>query len=168
MSEPPGSPEDLFILSLDGDHVPRRIFPTASHANRFGARLSPDGSMIAYTSEESGTREVYLQPYPALNRRIHVSSGGGFRSAWSGDSKTLFYRFQDRLYGADITTSPELAASTPRLLIQRMPETRYDAAPDGTRFLVSQAPGGFVPQTRINVVLNWAREAGLDGPDERR
>jgi len=151
-------------VRLEGDRTPKRIFANPAYANRFGARLSPDGSLIAYTSEESGTMEVWLQPFPGLDRKIPVSSGGGFRSAWSADSKTLYYRSQDRLYAADVAKGPDLLVSAPRLILEHLPEARYDASPDGTRFILAQPPGASIPQTRINVVLNWAREAGLDRP----
>ncbi len=163
MAATAGGPEDLFIVHLEGDRTPQRLFSSPAYASRFGARLSPDGTLIAYTSEESGRMEICLQPFPALDRKIPVSSGGGLRSAWSGDGNTLYYRSQDRLYAADVRTSPELAVSEPRLVLEHLPESRYDAAPDGSRFIVAQTPGGSLPPSRINIVVNWA-EAELNGP----
>jgi serine/threonine-protein kinase len=162
MATSPQGPDDLFVMDVAGDRTPRRVFPAPSRASRFGARLSPDGTLIAYTSEESGRMEVYLQPFPALDHKIVVSTDGGLRSAWSGDGKMLYYRAEDRLLSAAVTTVPELAASAPRVLLDHLPIYRYDAAPDGTRFIMAQPPGGSGPQTKINVVLNWAASAGLD------
>ena len=46
--------------------------------------ISPDGHWIAYESDESGTREVYAGPFPAVDTALHqVSTGSGTRPLWS-------------------------------------------------------------------------------------
>jgi hypothetical protein len=46
--------------------------------------FSPDGRYVAYVSDESGQREVYIRPYPALGSRTTVSVGGGTEPVWRG------------------------------------------------------------------------------------
>ena len=54
-------------------------------------RFSPDGHWVAYTSNESGRQEVYVQPFPATGAQFQVSSGGGREPHWRKDGTELFY-----------------------------------------------------------------------------
>lgn len=49
------------------------------------------GRWIAYTSDELGTFEVYLQSFPELGERIAISSGGSCEPVWRGDGRELYY-----------------------------------------------------------------------------
>jgi len=60
------------------------------------ARFSPDGKWIAYTSDESGQDEVYVQPFPKGGDKLPVSIGGGREPYWRGDGKEIFYLSVDR------------------------------------------------------------------------
>jgi Tol biopolymer transport system component len=76
--------------------------------------LSTDGRWLAYTSNESGTWDVYVQPFPALDRKWRVSPDGGSRPAWRRDGRELFYTAPDqRLMAISITTSPSFTAGAP-------------------------------------------------------
>ena len=44
--------------------------------------LSPDGRWMAYMSNESGTPEVYVQPYPGPGEEIRISPAGGMDPIW--------------------------------------------------------------------------------------
>ena len=70
------------------------------------AELSPDGRFLAYTSNESGTDEVFVRPFPALeSRRWQVSSGGGSRPLWSRDGSEIFFLDgRNHLTAAPVTT----------------------------------------------------------------
>ena len=59
--------------------------------NELVPRFSPDGRYVAYVSNESGQREVYVQPFPEGGRKVAVSSNGGTKVRWSRDGKELFY-----------------------------------------------------------------------------
>ena len=40
--------------------------------------LSPDGRWMAYESDESGQRQVYVRPFPNVDDgKLAISSGGG-------------------------------------------------------------------------------------------
>ena len=60
-------------------------------ANEWDANLSPDGRWLAYSSDESGREEVYVQPYPGPGGREQISVDGGSEPAWSKSGKELFY-----------------------------------------------------------------------------
>jgi Tol biopolymer transport system component len=55
------------------------------------AMFSPDGRWIAYCSTESGSWEVYVQPFPRKDAKVQVSSGGGRIPFWSRNGRDLFY-----------------------------------------------------------------------------
>ena len=38
--------------------------------------LSPDGRWLAYVSDESGINQLYVRPYPALDRKWQISQNG--------------------------------------------------------------------------------------------
>lgn len=62
-----------------------------ARTNETQGRFSPDGHGIAYTSDETGTPEVYVQPFPTTGAKWQVSSMGGSDPQWRGDGRELFY-----------------------------------------------------------------------------
>jgi eukaryotic-like serine/threonine-protein kinase len=56
--------------------------------------VSPDGKWIAYTSELTGRKEVYVQPFPTGTGRWQISPDaglGGDWPRWRKDSQELYY-----------------------------------------------------------------------------
>jgi WD40 repeat protein len=64
----------------------------ATDAQEENASVSGNGSWIAYISERSGIREVYVQPLTRGGAVIQISTGGGDNPQWSRASNELFYR----------------------------------------------------------------------------
>ncbi len=133
-----------------------------------GPEVSPDGRWVAYTSSQTGDREVVVQAFPGPGPRAQISAGGGFNPAWSADGRTLYYLRQIDPVGYAmvanaIVSSPILSGGKPRELFRR-PEAEpcvaarcYDVSPDGPRFLLrdeSVVPRASV--TRMDLVVNWA------------
>src|SRR5205823_5782163 len=59
--------------------------------------FSPDGRWIAYASNESGSWEVYVRPFPpTAEHAVQVSIGGGRIPKWSDDGRSLFYNTDDQ------------------------------------------------------------------------
>src|SRR5205814_9139535 len=68
--------------------------------------VSPDSSLFAYVSNESGQPEVYVARYPSLADRRQVSNGGGQNPHWRSDSRELFFvSSAEMLTSVDITSS---------------------------------------------------------------
>ena len=133
--------------------------PGAMHAN-----LSRDGNLVAYTSNESGKNEVYVQTVPLSDRKAQVSIGGGFEPRWARDVNELFYLSEDRKLMV-VTIGTDLSRSVPKALFQtRVPEgvgpfrTNYVPTRDGKRFLINTQVSEPAPNP-ITIVLNWT--AGL-------
>ena len=83
---------DLWILPFDGDKKPVPFL--ASSRNETHAQVSPDGKWIAYTSELTGRKEVYVQPFPSGTGRWQISPDaglGGDWPRWRKDSQELYY-----------------------------------------------------------------------------
>ncbi|MDX1389618.1 MAG: hypothetical protein R3344_10540, partial [Acidobacteriota bacterium] len=60
--------------------------------------LSPDGRFMAYVADESGTQQVFVQPFPGLDRKVKVSTDGGGEPVWSKDGTELFFRAEGRVF----------------------------------------------------------------------
>ena len=82
---------DIWVLPLTGDRRPSPIVQTQSDDE--AATFSPDGRWIAYQSAESGTDEVYVQPFPPTGAKWQISSNGtgGVSPQWSGDGREILY-----------------------------------------------------------------------------
>jgi Tol biopolymer transport system component len=151
---------DIWVSEIGSS--PRPLIQTSF--NEYWPRLSPDGRFLAYSSDESGRDEVYVQPFPAVDRRWLVSTNGGREALWSRDGREIFYREDDKMMSVAVDTLPEFAARSPRLLFESAAfhrnlasgEFNYDVAPDG-RFLMIRRDDALV-ELQINVVLNWTQE----------
>ena len=87
---------DLWTLSPDGLSQERMTSPfRVTPFNEEGGEVSPgpEGGprWVAYTSNESGRSEIYVQSYPSGGNRTPVSTGGGSLPRWSRDGRDLFY-----------------------------------------------------------------------------
>ena len=93
----PETQDDVWTLPLEGDRRPRPYL--AGPARESDASISPDGRWVAYVSDESGRRELYVCSYPEADRRVRVSRGGagegrfgqGVISFWRADGRALVY-----------------------------------------------------------------------------
>jgi Tol biopolymer transport system component/predicted Ser/Thr protein kinase len=150
---------DIWLLPLDGLGAERVVL--GSSFNEVDARLSPDGQWLAYTSNEAGISQVYVQPFPDLDARAQVSSSGGGEPVWSRDGRRLFYRGDGAMWAVSVAPGDTFDPGVPeRLFDDRFDNkapthTGYDVDPDG-RFLVV---GYASPQEELlTVVLNWHQE----------
>jgi hypothetical protein len=130
--------------------------------NEMGARLSPDGRWVAYTSDESGSWEVYVAAFPGPGGKWQVSSAGGSQPNWRGDGRELFYLATDRkLMAVEIAAAADFASGGPRgLFATRARYTgnwAYDATSDGQRFIISTVVIEEQP-TPLTVVLGGLPE----------
>jgi serine/threonine-protein kinase len=135
----------------------------ASRFNEWGPAFSPDGRWIAYTSDESGQYEVYVQSWPLSGGKWQVSTttGGNEEPVWSKNGRELFYRNGRRWMAVPISASPTFSFGAPQLLFQgdyvNVAGLEYGASLDGKRFLVLQ-PTDSSPPKELHVVVNWFEE----------
>lgn len=123
--------------------------------------LSPDGSFLAYSSDESGELQIYLRPFPEGDGRFQLTFDGGTSPLWSSDGRLLFYRSGSALMVIEIETTPQLLYGPPRKLFDGSDQgvelvRGFDLHPDGNRILAVReiSPGG----SEIVIVQNWLGE----------
>jgi hypothetical protein len=147
---------DLWLLPTFGEKKPTPLLVTPFSESE--GRLSPDGKWFAYRSDESGRKEVYVQPFPPTGAKWQVSVGGGETPRWRADGKELFYVAPDYMRKAvEIKAAPGFEAGVPKDLFKTPNSWGSDVSPDGQRFLVNM-PAGDMPPSPITVVLNWTQE----------
>jgi Tol biopolymer transport system component len=146
----------LFLLPLTGGQKPIAV-GSRNGSSRYG-QFSSDGRYIAYSSDESGRYEVYVQSLPPATGKWKVSLNGGDQPRWSRKSGEIFFVSPDQtMMAVDVRVGQTLSAGVPRKLFQTGPVLNnfsYDVSADGERFLISQRRGT-IPDTPITVVLNW-------------
>ena len=159
----PETQRDLWVLPVTPDGKPETgAKPRAylrTRFNEYQARFSPEASprWVAYTSDESGRNEVYVQAFPEPRGKFQISTGGGTYPEWSPDGRELYFvSAEGKLMVAALKVGADsVAASTPRELFAVPPAGSfqpYAIAPDGKRFLVRAPVGGSQP---LEVVANW-------------
>jgi Tol biopolymer transport system component len=153
--ESKGAP-DIWIMPLDGD---RRARPLASTTfTELAPQISPDGRRIAYSSNESGQFEVYVQAFPQAAVKRQVSVNGGLRPMWGRNGRELFYIQGDTLMVADVGLGESFSAGKPRVLFPADKfVTWYEPVPDG-RFLMIQRSEEETSTRQVEVVLNFFEE----------
>ncbi|MGD1093902.1 MAG: hypothetical protein ABSB35_18185 [Bryobacteraceae bacterium] len=160
---------DLWTLPLDlsdPDHpkagTPEVFVRTPADENV--PRFSPDGRWLAYRSNESGSSEIYVRPFPAgSGGKWQVSIGGGFYPLWSRNGRELFYESLDhRIVVVEYSVSgSSFIPGKPRPWSDVhlfFPGTvNLDLAPDGKRFAVLTMPettNGERGQVHVTMLLN--------------
>ena len=155
---------DIWVLPVDGDRRPQPVLNTPF--NEGVPRFSPGGPWLAYSSDKSGRREIYVRPFRVPGQEWLISTDGGNEPVWSRDGRRLFYVNGDKMMAVDITTQPAFSPGPPRMLYQGRflsgwdlnATSGYDVSLDGRRFLRVQAAEPEQPHRHINVVINWFRE----------
>jgi hypothetical protein len=165
---------DLAILHVDnGELVP--FVEGAGNNMPFYASFAPDGKWIAYTSDESGRNEVYIESFPDRGKRIRISTRGGSYPRWRRDGRELFFVVEGddnhwmrghsalvEFHAVDIEqVDGELRPGTPALLFEARAHVwnpYYDVTADGERFIIGIMPER--PARPIHVVSDWRRELG--------
>jgi serine/threonine protein kinase len=149
---------DLWLLPLEGERKPVSFLRTP-FAETDG-HFSPDAKFLVYGSDESGQRQIYVQPVPPNGSKWQVSKVGGVNPAWRRDGKEIFYVSPDRkLMAAPVKTEPAFEAGSPQTLFEAG-NGAYIPSLDGQRFLVVVPAGGEAAQApSLTVVTHW--QAGL-------
>jgi Tol biopolymer transport system component/tRNA A-37 threonylcarbamoyl transferase component Bud32 len=157
--------DDVWVLPLEGDKRPFQILATKFREGV--AKFSPDGHWIAYTSDESGTPEIYVRPFSpeksadaASGGKWVISKGGGILPRWRADGKELTY-INPALQQMAVDVSAGGTAfgpGSPRRLFNVPLFSPGDVTGDGKRFIYPTPEGSNAPSPFI-VVTNW--QSGL-------
>ncbi len=134
--------------------------------------VSPDGRWLAYQSDESGSYEVYVRPFPDVTRaRWQISTAGGTSPMWRRDGRELYFADRERLLAVPIEAGERFVAAPAQPLFRLSGvEDRlgplYDVAPDGARFLVFRDASPSAARPQVLLVQGWLHDvrARASGP----
>ncbi len=150
------------LMLLPGDSKGPAVPFLNSRSSEREAEVSPDGRWIAYSSDEAGRFEEFVQSFPLPGAKYQVTSGGAtnFNVRWTKNGKELMFLGGDGLtvLAVDVTTGTSFRAGAPRELFKLRPDFLwYDITPDGERLLVC-APLGLPVPALITIDVNWASQ----------
>jgi serine/threonine-protein kinase len=177
----PGSDSDIVFFPLS--HAGRRSSPGSRlsvgepPADLFAetplkggfAEFSPNGRYVAYQTPGIGPTDVYVRPFPELDRgRWQISTGSATRPVWARNGRELFYiDASGALTRVPVQTSGQtfVAGSPAKLFDTRYvhpnPARHYDVSPDGQRFVmiknISDRDPNATPASMV-VVEHWFEE----------
>jgi Tol biopolymer transport system component/predicted Ser/Thr protein kinase len=161
---------DLWTLPAGAGTADRKPIPfLRSEFDELLGQISPDGHWMAFTSDRSGRREVYVRPFPQGDGEWTISIAGGQAARWRGDGKELFFEASDgKMMAAPVNkavpgVNPVFEPGTPLALFDahmvhdiQARYFEYDVTADGKRFLVNTAGGaGALSAPPLTVVTNW-------------
>jgi serine/threonine-protein kinase len=152
----PLTARDIWTMPLDGQPQPFR----ETEAIEEDPVFSSNGRWLAYGSDESGRREIWLESYPDAGRiRRQITTEGGRRPRW-GPAGELFYQDGDRMMSVRVDLQTGEPGS-PTLIFEgpyRSGRMDFDVMPDGQRFLMIKPRRPEQEQREVVFVLNWFRE----------
>lgn len=147
-----GQPK-LYYSSLKGEK-PKRV--TSMRGNQLTASVSPDGSLIAFASDITGTSDLFMVPFQkevgtiGKPRHLYHAKGAACASpVFSPDgSKIAFVCNKDgspKIYMMDVPEgTAELAKIKPTLLTKRCKENSAPSfSPDGKKLAYSAKSTGY-------------------------
>jgi Tol biopolymer transport system component len=174
------SPDGRTLAYSERSHPARLLFmPVAggkatllevSESDQMNGAFSPDGHWLAYDEvNPNGHSEVYVRGLEGPAGRRQVSADGGSQPRWVRGGKEIIYRKGDAVLSVSFDQASG-DVGTPALLFRKPDAGRlggstigYDAAPDGSRFLLVvpvEQPGA----RATTVVLHWLDRLGRDRP----
>jgi eukaryotic-like serine/threonine-protein kinase len=155
---------DMWALPTFGDR--KEYLLLKSSFDEQGPQLSPDGHWLAYSSDETGSYEIYVQSFSAdgqlgAEKKI-ISKTGGRLPVWGRDGSELFFVAADgqMMSSAVKTGGTEFEFTAPRALFKTRILSpignfhEFDVTPDGKRFLI----GTLIGDTKAappTVIMNW-------------
>ncbi len=156
----PKTRSDVWVLPLFGDRKPIPFL--RAECDELYPYFSPDGRWIAYVSDETEQKEVYVRPFPGPSGKWQISTAGGTRPRWRRDGKEIFYLSNDNTIMATRIhiRGSKMEIDDARPLFQTRPTTvalNYDVSDDGIHFIVNSVTEKKTSSS-ITLVVNWMAE----------
>jgi serine/threonine-protein kinase len=148
--------QNIGVVSEDGE---LRVVVNTPGTEK-NAALSPNGRWLAYTSDETGEFQVFVQAFPGPGGKWQISNRGGNWPRWSPDGTELFYRWQTNLYAVPIDDSAgNFRFGQSEIVFDDLDPMRsdYDVL-DSNRFLLVEQVGDASGPAGVTVVVNWFDE----------
>ena len=158
----------IFTIPLPSDQKPAVLLDLRGSIQGQPA-FSPDGRWLAYMSDESGERQIYVQPFPKTDaRKYQLSRVPSDFPIWSPDGNEIFYyqTVANKLVSVRIQKEPFAYSDPVPLPFDMTTQSatqnfrRFDVLPNGKQFVII-TPGTSSanrPVQEIDIVLNWFTE----------
>ena len=147
---------DIWITDFK---TPPRVV-MAMPANESGATFSPDGKWLAYTSDATGSRQLYVVSADGSGAPRQVTQDGTSSARWSRLGGEIIMQRDEQVWSLPVSTSPTLRVGTAVRLFDLPGMKQGDAgrrefsiAPDG-RFLILRYEKLSPERSRIHVIQN--------------
>jgi len=143
------------IESLD-IHTHRLTTIIGTLADELEPVLSPDDRWLAYSSDELGSSQIFVTPFPALGRKWQISTDTGVSPRWSHDGKKLYFVSRGNLKVVDVDTgiTPKFSAPSPLPVSVDLDYFYvYFLTPEG-RIITTRPAGERVPRS-AHLITNW-------------
>jgi Tol biopolymer transport system component len=149
-----GTGDDIWAVKPQDPASATPIVRTAF--NDVHGAVSPDGRWIAWASDDSGRFEIYADRFPKAQGRIKLTAGGGADPRWRRDGQELYFRRGSEIHAVALAMAGGTldVASTTRLFTAGADLRDYDAAGDGTGFVLN-LPSDPGPQRPAMLLLHW-------------
>ena len=155
---------DVWRVRADGQSQPEPLLNSDGVEQTPG--ISPNGKWIAYSSNETGRDEIFVQRFPELGLKRRISTDGGMDPMWSPDGRKLYYHASPPTKMMVVSTNPDTGAKVgeAQVLFERqyfrpVPGTRtHSISKDGTRLLMIKSAKPSTAADRIHIMVNWFDE----------
>ncbi|MDX1396785.1 MAG: protein kinase [Gemmatimonadota bacterium] len=142
------------VLDMATDRITTWL---STPAQELQAELSYEAGWVAYVSDRTGSREVYVRALEGDVRDFPISVGGGTEPHWSPGGDEIFYRNGDALMAVQVRTGPEFAVTgEPELLFTGVSDPtndqNWDVMPDGRFVLIRNHPS---VGREIRIMKDW-------------
>ena len=157
------------ILSMESGQEWEPLLNTV--ADERSPAISSDGQWIAYHSDQTGIREVYVQRFPELGGLTQITQGTGVHPTWSRSGHELVYRTARSatppLLGVAVELDTTVRVGATQVLVEgpyyaTTVAREYDTSPDGGRFIRVRRGGLVAPEdaakSQIILIQDWFSE----------
>jgi Tol biopolymer transport system component len=159
---------DIFTVAADSGSAP--VPYLRSPFAETEPRLSPDRKLLVFTSNETGTNQVWMRDFPVPQGKWNISVGAGRAARWSPDGRYVYFwrggAPLDTLLRARIDRTPTVVVHAPEVVftIDADGLQNWDLHPDGRRFIVAAvisepaATAAGASKSRYLILQNWFGE----------
>jgi serine/threonine protein kinase len=150
---------DIYAVPLNNDEP----YPVINSSfEEYEGIFSPDGRWIAYVSDETGTEQIYVTPFPGPGSKWQISIADGDRPQWSKTGKEIFFLDnEDQIMVAEVDGSDDsfrVGNVKPLFKVAASrPGSVFDITGDGQKFISNEAPIT-TSDSKVVIVKNWNLE----------
>jgi Tol biopolymer transport system component len=125
------------------DMASRKVTPIIDlpDSAQHSSAVSPDGTWMAYASNETGRYEVWIEPFPQTGKRYQVTRDGGSHPMWHPDGQALYFDRDQQMFRLPVNAKDLSARVDPAPLpikgfAQAEYRRQFDLMANGRQFLM--------------------------------